>query len=91
MPSPARLAPVRERRQDGLHLRYLFLAMRSRQNRNWLQVQNVRCIDGRAMRHDPQPDDPYLETDIGQCEECRGHGCENQLFALKTDYIDDKP
>ena len=28
------------------------------------------------MRHDPQPDDPGLETDIGQCEECEGHGCD---------------
>ena len=28
------------------------------------------------MRHDPQPDDPCLETDIGQCEECDGEGCE---------------
>jgi hypothetical protein len=35
----------------------------------------VRCVDGRAMRHDPQPDDPYLETDIGRCEECEGAGC----------------
>jgi hypothetical protein len=35
----------------------------------------VRCVDGRAMRHDPQSDDPYLETDIGQCEECEGRGC----------------
>ena len=35
----------------------------------------TRCVDGRTMRHDPQPDDPYLETDIGQCEECEGEGC----------------
>jgi hypothetical protein len=28
------------------------------------------------MRHDPQPDDPELETDIGKCEECGGKGCE---------------
>jgi hypothetical protein len=26
-----------------------------------------RCVDGRMMRHDPQPDDPGFETDIGQC------------------------
>lgn len=27
------------------------------------------------MRHDPQPDDPYLETDIGECPECEGEEC----------------
>jgi hypothetical protein len=27
------------------------------------------------MRHDPQPDDPYLETDMGRCPECDGRGC----------------
>lgn len=36
----------------------------------------TRCVDGRTMRHDPQPDDPGLETDIGQCEECSGDGCD---------------
>jgi hypothetical protein len=36
----------------------------------------TRCIDGRTMRHDPQPDDPGLETDIGRCEECGGKGCD---------------
>lgn len=36
-----------------------------------------RCVDGRVMRHDPQHDDPYLETDIGQCEECDMRGCDN--------------
>jgi hypothetical protein len=36
----------------------------------------TRCIDGRLMRHDPQPDDPNLETDIGKCPECDGEGCE---------------
>lgn len=35
-----------------------------------------RCVDGRVMRHDPQHDDPELETDIGQCEECEGRGCD---------------
>lgn len=37
---------------------------------------NYRCEDGRAMRHDPQPDDPYLETDVGPCEKCDGQGCD---------------
>lgn len=36
---------------------------------------STRCLDGRTMRHDPQPDDPSLETDIGQCEDCDGDGC----------------
>lgn len=36
----------------------------------------VRCVEGRLMRHDPQFDDPYLETDRGQCPDCEGHGCE---------------
>ena len=39
--------------------------------------RNTRCIDGRIMRHDPQPDDPDLETDVGECTECHGSGgCE---------------
>ena len=36
---------------------------------------DTRCIDGRLWRHDPQPDDPYLETERGECPECRGKGC----------------
>lgn len=36
----------------------------------------TRCEDGRLMRHDPQPDDPDLETDRGQCPDCEGIGCE---------------
>lgn len=35
------------------------------------------CEDGRLMRRDPQPDDPYLETDIGKCPECNGRGCDD--------------
>lgn len=37
-----------------------------------------RCVEGRLLRHDPQPDDPDLETDVGQCAECGGDGCEKQ-------------
>lgn len=37
---------------------------------------STRCTDGRLMRHDPQHDDPDLETDIGKCPECDGEGCE---------------
>lgn len=37
---------------------------------------DIRCIDGRSFRHDPQHDDPELETDVGQCPECEGAGCE---------------
>ena len=43
-----------------------------------LQGKNVRCVDGRLLRHDPQFDDPYLETDIGECPECEGRGCGEQ-------------
>ncbi len=43
-----------------------------------------RCVDGRVMRHDPQPDDPNLETDIGQCEECGGDGCAEAAEADKV-------
>ena len=43
-----------------------------------------QCIDGRAMRHDPQPDDPYLQTDIGACEVCDGEGCKNPLSPQHT-------
>ncbi len=34
------------------------------------------CVDGRLMRHDPQPDDPSLQTDVGQCPDCGGRGCD---------------
>lgn len=37
---------------------------------------DLRCEDGRLMRHDPQPDDPYLETERGICPDCNGRGCE---------------
>lgn len=39
------------------------------------EYATTRCVDGRLMRHDPMPDDPYLETDIGKCPECEGKGC----------------
>ena len=35
---------------------------------------DIRCVDGRLMRHDPQLDDPDLETDRGECPECHGDG-----------------
>lgn len=35
---------------------------------------DLRCIDGRLFRHDPQYDDPELETDIGECPDCSGEG-----------------
>ncbi|HEX4112728.1 MAG TPA: hypothetical protein VH020_09355 [Stellaceae bacterium] len=40
---------------------------------------DARCIDGRLMRHDPQHDDPDLETELGACPECDGKGrnCED--------------
>lgn len=36
---------------------------------------DLRCIEGRLFRHDPQWDDPDLETDVGQCPDCSGDGC----------------
>jgi hypothetical protein len=36
---------------------------------------NVRCEDGRAMRHQAFHDDPHFEMDIGCCEDCQGFGC----------------
>ena len=38
---------------------------------------NLRCLEGRLWRHAPQWDDPYLETEIGECPECRGKGCDD--------------
>lgn len=37
---------------------------------------DIRCYEGRLLRSDPQHDDPYLETDVGQCPDCTGSGCE---------------
>ena len=39
---------------------------------------DLRCIDGRLFRHDPQHDDPDLETDIGECPDCSGDGCDDE-------------
>jgi hypothetical protein len=36
---------------------------------------DTRCIEGRFYRHEPRPDDPDLETDVGECPECEGEGC----------------
>ena len=36
---------------------------------------DLTCVGGRIMRHDPQNDDPDLETDIGECPDCSGQGC----------------
>lgn len=36
---------------------------------------DTRCVDGRLIRHDPQSDDPDLETDRGACPDCQGRGC----------------
>ena len=38
---------------------------------------DLRCIEGRLFRHDPQYDDPDLETDVGKCPDCDGEGCNN--------------
>jgi hypothetical protein len=50
-----------------------------------LTFARIRCVQGRTMRRDPQPDDPNLETDIGQCEECDGDGCERAPAEFPSD------
>lgn len=35
---------------------------------------DIRCFEGYLWRHDPQPDDPDLETKIGPCPGC--YACE---------------
>lgn len=39
-------------------------------------AKDYTCVDGRKMRHDPQTDDPYLQTDVGRCPDCDGKGCD---------------
>jgi hypothetical protein len=46
---------------------------------------DLRCVEGRIWRHDPQDEDPYCETDRGECEECGGKGCETED---KNDAVD---
>ena len=46
----------------------------------------TRCVEGRIYRHDPQHDDPDLETDIGQCPECEGRGCEQICKECRLSY-----
>lgn len=41
-----------------------------------------RCVEGRLMRHDPQPDDPELEVDCGLCPDCSGDGCGDEGEAV---------
>lgn len=38
---------------------------------------DIYCVSGRLLRHDPQDDDPELQTDIGQCPDCSGQGCDD--------------
>lgn len=46
---------------------------------SWLAPgRPVRCVEGRLWRHDPQHDDPDLETDVGACPDCQGHGCDDE-------------
>ena len=46
---------------------------------------DIRCVDGRLMKHNPQYDDPDLETDCGLCPECASLRAENERLreALK--------
>lgn len=46
---------------------------------NWHTLgRPVRCVEGRLYRHDPQFDDPDLETDVGPCPDCCGYGCDEE-------------
>jgi hypothetical protein len=36
----------------------------------------IRCIDGRLLKHQPFPNDPDFERDVGECPQCSGHGCD---------------
>lgn len=45
------------------------------------RFHSYRCVEGRKMRHDPQFEDPDLETDVGVCEDCEGEGCEQDAEA----------
>lgn len=45
-------------------------------------MADFRCIEGRLWRHDPQPDDPNLETDVGKCPDCSGDGCGDEGEAV---------
>ncbi len=54
---------------------------------------DIRCFEGRLWRHDPQHDDPDLETDIGQCPECEGKDCQamsdhEELIADLREFLD---
>jgi hypothetical protein len=40
-------------------------------------LKSFRCVEGRLYRHEPQTDDPYLETDVGQCPDFEGVGCQD--------------
>ncbi len=42
---------------------------------------DLYCVEGRLLRHDPQFDDPDLQTDVGQCPDCSGDGCDDEPVA----------
>lgn len=48
---------------------------------------DTRCIDGRLFRHQPFPDDPYYEHDVGQCSECQGEGCNKTCAVCGCDEV----
>jgi CO dehydrogenase/acetyl-CoA synthase gamma subunit (corrinoid Fe-S protein) len=52
-------------------------------------MSDPHCVDGRLMRHDPQPDDPYLQIDIGTCGECEGEGCDRMYARLAVEDCQD--
>lgn len=38
---------------------------------------DIRCVNGRLMRHSPKYDDPDLEIDCGPCPECVSEKSDN--------------
>jgi hypothetical protein len=65
-----------------------------------LNFSKTRCDGGTLYRHDPCPDDPYFEMEVGRCPECGGKGCAPDagqsmdeaaadIFGLTADDLDD--
>jgi hypothetical protein len=39
---------------------------------------DVHCGNRRLWSYDPQPDDPWLETNVGECPWCKDCDCEEE-------------
>ncbi len=64
----------------------LITRLREAKEFGWL-TPGLRCIDGRMFRHDPFPDDPDFEIEVGQCptanEDGRCHLCSDDVPSPK--------